>query len=443
MEFLLRNISLRVRPHAKPLESSAQSTSVPRAAMVALSIRMGSAAIAFVSQILLARWLGGFQFGVFTYASVWLNVVGSLCAAGFATSALRFLPEYGERQDAAAARAFIAAGRTIAIGCGIVAGVVLAAIVLAGRKWVDQAYIVPFLLVAISLPAYALTDFHDGVGRSQSWIGLALGPSYVLRPLLTLILTFVLVFCGAAQGATAAAGSLAAASWIAAFLQYVKQKPLLAGRFGGWERRSDLRVWVGVSLALLLVDGFSLMLANLDLLLLDLWAEPQVIGHYFAAVKIISLIAFIQFAVSASATGRFSALHFSGRATELDHLLGRTQLWTLVPTIGCAIAILVVGQWMLGLFGEDFVDAYPVMFVMAFGLIVRAAAGPSQCLLMATGRQKAVCTILVVTVAVNLALCLLLIPRFGAMGAAFAVSCAFACESSASMIVARRMLKRA
>jgi O-antigen/teichoic acid export membrane protein len=76
-------------------------------------------------------------------------------------------------------------------------------------------------------------------------------------------------------------------------------------------------------------------------------------------------------------------------------------------------------------------------------LLVRAAAGPSQTVLMVAGRQNQAAMVLAGAVLINLMLCGLLIPGMGSAGAALAAAAGFSFEASASAILARRFLDRA
>ena len=65
-----------------------------RMAGTAFLIRVMSAGIIFLAQILLARWMGGFEFGVYVYVWTWVVLVAGLAPLGIAYSTQRFIPEY-------------------------------------------------------------------------------------------------------------------------------------------------------------------------------------------------------------------------------------------------------------------------------------------------------------------------------------------------------------
>lgn len=400
-----------------------------RGAFNAFAIRVVAAGVLFVSQVLLARWMGAHDFGVFTYVWVLINVVGTLCALGFATSVNRFLPQYQALGQLDRARGLLLSGRAVSFAAGAVA-MAAGLVLLYGRpELVEESFRLPLAFGLLCLPAYALTDFHDGAGRTQGWLVLALAPPFVVRPLLLIAGVGVAGLLGAHASAEIAVLAASAATWIT----FAGQSLLLSRRLRPiippGPRRYELGHWLAVSLPVLLLDGFALMMTNLDILLLELFVTPDQIGIYFAAARIISLIAFVHFAVTAAAMPRFAELHARGDRAAITALLHDTRKWTLLPSLAAASALLLLGKPLLWLFGPEFTDSYAVMFVLVIGLLVQAAVGPALGLLVVTGRHNLAAAIMGSTVVVNGSLNLLLIPVYGLMGAAAATSTALAVQS--------------
>ena len=87
-----------------------------RAAGGAFLIRIGSAAIAFLSQPLLARLMGSHEFGIYAYVWTWALLFGGLVDCGLSTAAQRFIPEYQGRGATALLRGFLTGSRWLATG---------------------------------------------------------------------------------------------------------------------------------------------------------------------------------------------------------------------------------------------------------------------------------------------------------------------------------------
>src|SRR3954471_22585451 len=78
-----------------------------RMAGTAFVIRVTGAVVIFLSQILLARWMGGVEFGLYVYAWTWLQMVGDIIHLGLPISAQRTIPEYTQSQDYDSLRGFL------------------------------------------------------------------------------------------------------------------------------------------------------------------------------------------------------------------------------------------------------------------------------------------------------------------------------------------------
>ena len=63
-----------------------------RVASTTFLIRIFAAGLAFFSQVLLARWMGTFEFGIFVYVFTWVMVIGAVVDFGLASSAQRLSP---------------------------------------------------------------------------------------------------------------------------------------------------------------------------------------------------------------------------------------------------------------------------------------------------------------------------------------------------------------
>src|SRR6185437_11091339 len=87
-------------------------------------VRVASALLALVSQVLLARWMGQFEFGIYIYVWTWVLMIGALTDAGLCSGARRFIPEYTERKAFDKLRGFLAGSRWLGFAIATVIGVV-------------------------------------------------------------------------------------------------------------------------------------------------------------------------------------------------------------------------------------------------------------------------------------------------------------------------------
>jgi O-antigen/teichoic acid export membrane protein len=400
-----------------------------RMAGAAFIIRVMSAAIAYVSQVLMARWMGVAEFGIYVAVWVWVLLIGSIANAGLASAAQRFIPEYAERKDHDGLRGYIFGSRAIGFALATaVAGLGLVALWRFGDV-LSQSLVMPLALAAICLPVFVLTDIQDGIARSYNWTDLALGPPYLLRPVILLAGMAAGHVLGFAATATAAMACAVVATWIAAVVQMLLMNRRLRSKVAAGLRRIEPGYWMKASLPIFVVETFYLLLTYTDIVLLKALAGPQEVAVYWAAVKTLGLVAFIYFAVAAAAAHKFSEYHAAGDREKLASFLSASIRWTFFPSLAATILILALGKPFLMMFGPDFVRGYPAMFIASVGLLARAAVGPVERLLVMSGHQTVCAAIYGAAFAAAIILCLVLIPPFGLIGAAIATTVALVVES--------------
>ena len=79
-------------------------------------VRVGSAVLALASQVLLARWMGSFEFGIYIYVWTWVLMIGALSDIGLSSASRRFIPEYTEIKSLDRLRGFLTGSRWLAFG---------------------------------------------------------------------------------------------------------------------------------------------------------------------------------------------------------------------------------------------------------------------------------------------------------------------------------------
>jgi O-antigen/teichoic acid export membrane protein len=100
---------------------------VQRLAGTVFLIRVASALLAYGSQVLFARWMGGFEFGIYVYVWTWVLLIGQALDLGLATAAQRFIPEYREHKRLDHLRGYLFGSRLVAVGVAMLVAAFCAA----------------------------------------------------------------------------------------------------------------------------------------------------------------------------------------------------------------------------------------------------------------------------------------------------------------------------
>lgn len=411
-----------------------------RMALAAFAIRVVSAAIAFISQIILARLMGNFEYGLFTFVWVMTILIGNLSCLGFHTTIIRFLPEYREVGAHAEILGLTSTARLFAMSVATAIGAAgLIALHLLGDR-IQSYYVMPLFLGVFALPMVALGDVQEGTGRANSWPIAALMPTYIIRPLLILMFMGIAVGSGHPPTAHTAMIAALAAVYLTSVGQFIFVITRIGRHYPSDSRTIDFGNWFRVAVPIFFIEGFLYLLTNSDVVIVGFYLNPADVAIYFAAAKTMSLVHFVFFSVKAAASARFSTLWAAGDKDGLAHFAHQTARWSFWPSVAIGLFVLLVGKLLLSLFGHAFVAGYPLLAVLLVGILAKASIGPGEALLAMVGEQRRCVAIYVTALAVNLGLNMTLIPLYGLYGVAISTSGAMIFEALALHITIRRRL---
>jgi O-antigen/teichoic acid export membrane protein len=399
-----------------------------------------SAMLAFGSQVLFARWMGSYEFGIYVYVWTWVLLIGQVIDFGLGTSLQKFIPEYRERGMLAHLRGLITGSRWLAFGMAVCVSAMGAALVWLINPWLDDYLAVPLYLACLTLPAYAVAHIQDGISRSYDWIGLALVPTYIVRQVLLTLLMAAAYFAQIPMTAVNAMVIAAISFWLPTLVQLALAERRLARRIEPGPKTYEFGAWMKVALPILLVESFFALLSYTDILVLQQFRPPDEVAVYYAAFKTLALVSFIHYSIAATAAHRFSSFHVSGDREGLTQFLAQTIKWTFWPSLAATAFLLACGKPILALFGSEFTQGYNLMFILALGLLARAAIGPIERLLNMLGEQRICALVHAGAFALNLALCFTLIPLCGPAGAAIATAWALILASVWLFAVTKKRL---
>ena len=118
------------------LGGTSEASVTKRLAGTIFIIRVLSAALAYLSQILLARWMGGSDYGVYVYVWTWVLLLGSMLDFGISASAQKIIPEYRTRGEHALLRGFLSGSRWMIFVASSVVSLLLAGVIKLLSPWI-------------------------------------------------------------------------------------------------------------------------------------------------------------------------------------------------------------------------------------------------------------------------------------------------------------------
>lgn len=387
--------------------------------------RMAGYAIALASSVLVARVLGVERLGQYAYAMGIAAFFGLLPNLGISTVVTRAVA----RNPQSAAGLAGAAVRLQALLALCVAALIVGFGAILPGQPVPLDYVVlaagQLVLGTISWPYLAVLGGRAQYGR------------VALVELLTGLAGFLLLAIVAASGGgvagflwvhVAVAGSAVGVAWWAAV-------PFLAGSDAD---RRTLTALIREGLPFSAMTVVQSFYTRLDIVLLGQLSSPAAVGLYSVAYKPVNMM--VNFGAVASGTLFPFIVQEEGR--EGGARVSRiTRLFAVVAP-AFALSLSGLSRELIGvLYGADYVEAAPLLTVLAWSAVAYWLYAPVGIALQAKGFERGWLAVLAAGLALNAAGNVLAIPRWGPLGAAAAMLVSEAALAAMGLVLARRTLR--
>lgn len=394
-------------------------TSLFRGVAIALSLQLSGIAITYTMQVLLARWMGATQYGVYDYVISIGTFLGFLAALGLPSCLLRFIPEYSVKEDWGKLRGIVWGSWRYVLISSLLFTLIGSGIIISWNRQNSEIALVSFLLGIITIPLWALVRHQREMSRGIKRMTLAYMPSLVMFPLLVIAGAFYYrhhLSSNMAIAITLISLSLVLFSQLWIFnRQLPKQCSVTQAVY-------SRREWFAVAIPLLFNDSAFVVLSQTDTIMTGAILGSFQVGLYGAAFKTAAGVSFILAAVNAIAAPMFATLHAQGDYEGLQKLTATVARWMFYPTLIFALILIIFGDRVLGLFGDEFIAARWSMTILILGQLVNVGAGSVGYLMEMTGHHKQCAYVLGCSAVLNLILNGILIPTLGIMGAAIATA---------------------
>lgn len=412
-----------------------------RAATGSFVIKIVGAAIALVTQIVLARLLGVSEYGKYVYALTWIGLIGLLAKHGMDTALTRFVPAYNANLEWRLLRGILRhSSRSVllvSILCAVAGGI--AVVLLRARMESGLADVL--LLSFILLPIISLTALRQATMQALRHVVLAQLPDNVVRPVVLLAVAVVL--------AVAMAGPLNAMHVMSANIAAAAVAFVIGGRLllnvlpkEIWSAETEARgsEWLRASMPMFFISGMNVVMSQTDIVMIGPMLGSDAAGMYAAVTRVTGLVGFGLVAVNSIVAPMISELYSVHRYAQLQKMITMSARGVFVFTIVVCLGLGLFGEFILGFFGAEFRAGYGPLLVLLVGQAVNALAGSVGFLMIMTGHQTQAAVIVFASAVANIALNAILIPRFGLMGAASATAATTALWNIAMLVFVHRKL---
>lgn len=377
------------------------------------------AMLGFAFTLLISRVLTLEQLGFYTLGSTIVLLLLYFCVLGMDTGLWRYVAAFNAQEDAAGVRGTIRGSLYISLPLSIAVTILLLTLAgpIATHVFNDPDFANPLRAFAVTIPLLAAARLFNSATQGLQHMKYTAVRDF-LEQGLRLVLTAALFLAGLRLGGALLAN--AAAIVMVAVLSFIfleRVAPIISHKA---ESTMKLRQLLMFSLPM----GASLILSHLllwnDTLLLGYFRTSDEVGLYSVAVRLITVAAIMLNSFNTMFAPVISDLHVRGMSAELEQLFKRVTRWIVTLSLPIFLPLLLFGPQVLLIFGEKFTVVSVSLAVLTLGQLVNVATGPVGGMICMCGRPKLETLNSVFAWILSIGLCVLLIPRYGILGAAIA-----------------------
>lgn len=366
---------------------------------------------------------GADTFGIYELAFTALMILSVVVKWGLDGATVRFTQEYLASGEKGKIKTLVSKSVLSIFISAIIAGVLFFLLSKPLAKVFDEPNLEKaYLWVAVGLLPFVLLQYYAEALRALKNIK-AFSVFQVGSVLILASGVFVLLKDIALPKGEVATLAFVISSVVFAIGAYVVFQSSFRKRVGDIAaQKIDFKSVVKVGVPLLVSGSLFLVISWTDTLMIGYFKTSADVGIYRVAFKIATLITFIQFAVNSIAAPTIAALYAKEDLSGLRKYVKQIGVINAAFAVPITLAIVLFPEWLLNMFGAEYIAGAELLPILAIGQLVNALAGPVMYILNMTGKEKLSQRIMIWMTGLNSLLNIILIPIYGIIGAAIATT---------------------
>lgn len=389
-----------------------------------------------IMNIVLARTLSVADFGLFGFALSLANVLAIPVSGGVQMLLTREVAGYARRENWPAYRGLVLQAYRWVVLVSVGIGLALLIWDEIFGAIVAEHLLITFLLI----PFFGLNAIQNGILKGWGRPFLAEAPSQALQPTLLILGYLILAKLGLASATNALWWYLmviAIVFGLASIMLWQIHPPTV--RAASCDVADKLR-WRGSLLPFMMMSATAVLSTQVAVLVSGLMGQEEIVAYLRVAERG-TIITIMPFHVLSSILGPYmvAAIQAMDIRQQRD-IVCRSSRLMFFTSFPLAIALIMFGEQILSLsFGPAYGEqSYLPMIIVSVAQVISLAFGNNGMLLSMGGHERLILASQALALCVNIALCILLIGPFGAVGASIGVSAGVIASTVMNVFLVKR-----
>jgi O-antigen/teichoic acid export membrane protein len=378
-------------------------------------------AVRFITAFFLARLLGAKDYGMYSLALSATNIGVGLSLLGLDAALIRYVAVMVGRKDDESVWGTIQLGVSIAMLLSVVSGTILFgfAYPIAANVF-HKATLAPLLqLAAVLIPALTLSEVLASVTKGFKRMDYPVIAQFFFQPIIRLIMIAILAlgkFNPFSAIVTFGLADLGASLLMIYYLNrvYPLRRPLSPAK-------RDLKGLLAFSLPVWMSGLMVQFQSNLQAIVLGTMGSITGVGLFAIASQITAISGHFTSSINVSSKPIVAQLHDQNDMQQLGQIYQTANKWAVMVQLPIFLVMIIYPAALLSIFGNSYIDGAAALIVLAIADLLNVGTGMGGIILDMTGYTRLKLFNSILRLGLYLGMDLLLIPRWGLMGAAVAV----------------------
>ncbi|MFC1811496.1 flippase [Thermodesulfobacteriota bacterium] len=406
-----------------------------RGASMALILKVAGASLSFALNVALARLLGSHDTGLFYLALSCITIATVIGRMGIDNSYLRYISAGASIKDWTKVKGVYLKGLSLSL---IVSSATTLVIIIIAPWLANSIFSEPQLIILIRWMAIAIIPFTvftlhahalQAIKRIFDYI-LVLN---VLVPLFSLMGILILVSKWDILGAVWAYSLATYLTAIIAIWLWRRHTLHLKNAIGYFNTTQLLRS----SLPLFWISMFQLVITWSPNFMLGIYSTIKDVGIFSIANRTSMLTSFILIAVNSVVAPKFAAIYHQGDIKKLGLTARKSAKLMFFFSAPILFFFIFLPDLVMNIFGDQFSEGSVVLTILAIGQFVNVMTGPVGYILLMCGCEVVFRNIMALSAFLILIFNAILIPHYGAIGAAMATAVVISLQNLFALVMVK------
>jgi O-antigen/teichoic acid export membrane protein len=377
--------------------------------------------IRYVYTALLARWVGIEYLGIYALANSITLISEVLGKMGIESGVMRFVSRLNIDTDSIRIQKIIVSALKMTASFSLI---IMISLIFSARYIVTQILDAPPILTmalmvfAVAIPFNALTSVSAFSTQGFKRLKYKTLVTQFLNPTLLLV-SMILCFWFFSKESAIIAPTLITGV-IVFFVMIILLKRVSGVTINQIRQARFDTELLKFSYPLMFVIILQTFMHWMDILMLGYFTDAATVGLYHPAIRTAGLLNALIVSFVSIYAPIMSQLHNEGDFSEMSHLYKLVSRWMITFAIPVSLIFIIYPSKMMLLFGPDYMAGSSVLVILTVATFIQAALGAASPALGMSGYTRLTLWNSLGAFILNIVLNVVLIPKYGIIGAAWA-----------------------